>query len=579
MRIPIIYALCLILLGGSCNRNQKNFDTLLEDYWQEYLYFHPLEATGYGINDYNDIIRNNISDTFRTSLEAFYTKYQNKLKDFDPEKLNDNQKVSFEILSRELKYGMEYLSFPNHLLPLNQFHALPLEFAQIGSGEGTQPFENEEDYENFLSRADHFAVWCGTAIERMKEGIGQNIVLPKPLVAKIIPQYEALVSENVDSSLFFKPCLHFPEGFSESKREELRESFRKKIRETINPAYSILRDYLKKDYLSHARSSDGYDALPDGSKWYDFWVRKWTTTKKSPEEIYNIGLDEVAYLRAEMQKVMDQVEFKGDLKTFFNHCNEDAQFMPFTTAQEVLDSYQHIYNVEKSHLGDLFDMTPKTQFEIRQTEKFREATASAEYVPASEDGSRPGIFYCPIPDPKKFNAIGMETLFLHEAIPGHHYQVSLQQENKELPQFRRFLWYGAYGEGWALYAESLGQDLGLYANPYQYLGHLSDAMLRAVRLVVDVGIHTGKMSREEAIDYMLSNMRTSPAEATQEIERYMAIPGQALSYMIGKKKILELRQRTQEKKGEQFDIKKFHDVMLAHGCLPLETLDEIINEM
>jgi uncharacterized protein (DUF885 family) len=273
-----------------------------------------------------------------------------------------------------------------------------------------------------------------------------------------------------------------------------------------------------------------------------------------------------------MNKVKDDVGFKGTLQEFFEFMNKDKQFFPFSTEQQVLDSFWAIKKQEDPQLKKLFNNVPKSPFTIRQTEKFREASARAEYNPASEDGSRPGIFYTPIIDPKKYNAIGMETLFLHEAIPGHHYQISLQQENKDIPKFRRFLWYGAYGEGWALYSESLGKELGLFQNPYQYFGHLSDAMHRAIRLVVDVGIHHKGMSREEAIAYMRSHERATEEEATAEIERYMAIPGQALSYKIGQLTIRAERAKYEQQLGSKFNIASFHDEVLKYGCLPLQVL-------
>lgn len=578
MKRITVLLLALISLG-SCSRNSQKLDTLLENYWEDYLYYHPIEATGYGVATYNNVIRNTFSDTFRASMDSFYQHYLEMLDDINYDNLDQNDKISYDILKREIQFGQEYLKLPNQYLPINQFDALPLTFAMLGSGAGSQPFETKEDYENFLERMDDFYDWTQTAINRMREGVTKDIVLPRELVNKMVDQYQNFLTADAENSHFFEPCNNFPKDFSESTQEELAKLYKDKITEKVTPAYKSLREYLLNEYSPSARETDGYYALPDGINWYEFWVRKWTTTNMSPEEIYNIGTQEVEYLRSEMEKVMSSVEFKGSLKDFFHFCNTDAQFRPFTTVDEVLDSFRNVQKTEDPHLNEMFALVPKTKFEIRQTEKFREATASAEYQPASEDGSRPGIFYCPIPDATKFNAIGMETLFLHEAIPGHHYQISLQQENKSLPQFRKFLWYGAYGEGWALYSESLGNDLGLFQNPYQYFGHLSDAMLRAVRLVVDVGLHTGKMTREEAIQFMLENMRTTPEEATQEIERYMAIPGQALSYMIGKKKLIQLRQKTEKRLGDKFEIKKFHDAVLAHGCVPLETLEQIVADI
>lgn len=252
--------------------------------------------------------------------------------------------------------------------------------------------------------------------------------------------------------------------------------------------------------------------------------------------------------------------------------------MPFKTAEEVLAAFNAIHKKMEPQLKKCFKMVPKAGFEVRQTEAFRAASSSAEYNPGTPDGSRPGIFYVPILDAKTFNYTGMETLFLHEAIPGHHYQISLQYENEELPKFRRFLWYGAYGEGWALYAESLGKELGLYTDPYQQFGNLGDEIHRAIRLVVDVGIHTKGWSREQAIKYMLDNEAISEENATSEIERYMAIPAQALSYKIGQLKIMELRNRAEHELGEKFSLALFHDEVLKYGCLPLDVLETIIDK-
>ncbi len=275
-----------------------------------------------------------------------------------------------------------------------------------------------------------------------------------------------------------------------------------------------------------------------------------------------------------METVKNTVGFKGSLPEFFNSINNDPQFFPFTTPQGVLDSFWAIQKISAGKIKNLFETEPKTKFEIRQTEAYRAASASAEYNAGTEDGSRPGIFYVPILDPKKFNIVGMETLFLHEAIPGHHYQISLQQENTQLPKFRKFLGYSSYAEGWALYTETLGKDLGLYQNPYQYLGHLSDAMHRAIRLVVDVAIHTKGMSREEAIQYMVTNERISTEEATAEIERYMAIPGQALSYKIGQLTISALRKKMETELGSKFSLPAFHTQVLNGGNMPLPVLEK-----
>jgi uncharacterized protein (DUF885 family) len=333
-------------------------------------------------------------------------------------------------------------------------------------------------------------------------------------------------------------------------------------------------NFFEKEYLPTCRLSHGYGSLPEGKAWYQQLIQQYTTTNLSPDSIYRLGLQEVDSLGQEMKKVMNGVNFKGSLPDFFAYLNSDPQFFPFHSAEEVLDSFRAIQNIEDKYLETIFESKPQTGFEIRQTEAYRAASASAEYNAGSQDGSRPGVFYVPILNPQKFNIVGMETLFLHEAIPGHHYQISLQQENKRLPAFRKFLSYSAYAEGWALYTETLGKELGLYSNPYQYFGHLSDAMHRAIRLVVDVGLHSKNMSREEAIKYMKTHERVSDEEAVAEIERYMAIPGQALSYKIGQLTISRMKDKYQKLLGSKFDLSAFHTCLLEGGNMPLEVLEK-----
>lgn len=334
---------------------------------------------------------------------------------------------------------------------------------------------------------------------------------------------------------------------------------------------------MEKEYLPASRSTSGIASVPNGDSLYNFYIKYYTTTTLTADEIFATGQNEVAKLTAEMEKVMAQTGFKGDLKSFFEHVRNKKELKPYKNANEVIDHFKEVHEKMKPKLAKLFDLVPKTAFEIRRTEAFREASASAEYNPGSMDGSRPGIFYVPVPDAKNYNIFSDEDLFLHEAIPGHHFQVSLQRENTKLPEFRRALWFGAYGEGWALYSESMGKELGLYEDPYQYFGMLSAEMHRAIRLVVDAGIHSKGWTREQAIKYSLEHEAESEREITAEIERYMAIPGQALSYKIGQLKIRELRAKAEKELGTKFDIKEFHNKVLESGCLPLKTLEEKIN--
>jgi uncharacterized protein (DUF885 family) len=331
------------------------------------------------------------------------------------------------------------------------------------------------------------------------------------------------------------------------------------------------------EYLEAGRNSNGFDAYSFGKDYYKYAIRRYTTTEMTAEEIHQLGLSEVARLRSEMEHIKKQVGFNGDLNDFFDHVRTRNSLMPFDDAQQVIDNFNAIHDKMKAKVDALFSLQPKTAFEVRRVEAFREKSASAHYNPGSLDGTRPGVFYVPIPNVKEYNIFSDEDLFLHEAIPGHHFQISLQQENTDLPDFRKTLWYSSYGEGWALYCESLGQELGLYDNPYQYFGMLSAEMHRAIRLVVDTGIHTKGWTREQAIAYSLANEAEPEYAITSEIERYMANPGQALSYKIGQLKILELRDMAEKALGDRFDIKAFHRVILESGCIPLALLENKVN--
>lgn len=553
-----------------------SLDSITNNYYQQYLKLFPLEATSQGDLRYNDQLPINISKDFISEEIAFYDSVQNQLQKVDYKNLNDEDKTIYDVLDYTLKDKVERYAYHPQYIPFNQFDGLPLLFPLLGSGQGFQPFKTEKDYEDWLKRAGKFPEWMDSAIENFRQGMANNYVLPKKLVVKMIPQMKAeeITTQNFDKNIFYGPIKNFPKNFSTAQKEKFTREYKKLIAEKIIPSYTKMGTFLEKEYLPKARNSDGINALPKGNEIYAFYAKSWTTTNKTPEEINKIGLEQVAMLRTEMEKVKQQVGFIGTLEEFINHVKSDQKAMPYKTSKEVIDAFNGILTKITPKLKTMFNVTPKTGFEIRQTEKFREATASAEYMPGTPDGKRPGIFYMPLPNPSKFNVTsGMESLFLHEAIPGHHYQISLQQENINLPKFMRFGWFGAYGEGWALYCESLGHEFGLYTDPYQKMGSLSDEMLRAVRLVVDTGLHTGKMTREEAIKYFLSNIAYDEAGAIAEVERYMAIPGQALSYKIGALKIRELRNQYQKDLGGKFSLAKFHDEVLNQGCLPLDVLD------
>lgn len=583
LRNAVIAIFAGLILMISCKKSdialpksEANIDSIASKYYEGYLKMYPLEATMQGDSRYNDLLSNNISSEFISKEIEFYTDTQKKLKSIEYDDLSDEQKTVYDVLDYTLKDKIERYAYHPELLPFSQFEGLPLDFPLLGSAEGNQPFKTTKDYDNWLKRIDAFVIWMNTAEKNFREGMKQNVFLPKKLVVKMIPQMrsEEIITEDFDKNIFYGPIKKMPKNFSAKDKEKYKILYQEAISSKIIPAYQKMGDFLEKEYLPKARNTDGINAIPNGKNIYEYYAKSWTTTNKTPEEINKIGLQQVAMLRAEMEKVKTQLGFKGSLEEFLLSLKTDKKAMPFKTPEEVIAAFNGILKKIEPKLPSMFSKFPKTPFEIRRTEKFREASASAEYKQGTPDGKRPGIFYTPIPDATKYNVTnGFESLFLHEAIPGHHYQVSLQQENTEIPKFMRFGWFGAYGEGWAHYTETLGPEFGLYTDPYQKMGYLSDQMLRAVRLVVDTEIHTGKMTREEAIKYYLSNISDSEEGATAAIERYMAIPGQALGYKIGSLKFLELRAKYQKQLGNKFNLAKFHDEILNQGCLPLSVLE------
>ena len=557
----------------------KELFALLNNYYEDRLKLFPLEGTGIGDNRYNNLLPIDFTDSYRDTLKSFYNRYRIYVSQYDRENLSDQDKLSYDVFKREMEINLKGLEFHENYIPFQQFWGLPLTMGQLGSGEGNQPFKTVKDYEDWLARASKFPAWADSSIIYFRKGIAASYVLPKALVLKMLPEMEAMQVKADTASLFYGPVKKFPADFSDADKNRLTAAYTSLIHNHLIPAYKKLGDFLLAEYLPKARTSSGISALANGQAYYQYLINTQTTTNKTSDKIYQIGLHEVERISRLQDSVKNAVSFKGDMQAFFEYMKNDKQFMPFKTPQQVLAAFEKIHQTIEPNLKKAFNHIPKTPFEIRQTEAFRAASASAEYNQGSPDGSRPGIFYVPILDATTFNATsGMESLFLHEAIPGHHYQISLQQEDTLLPKFRRFGGNNAYIEGWALYCEALGKELGLYTDPYQYMAALGDEIHRAIRLVVDVGLHTKNMTREEAIKYMMSHEAANEQYATMEIERYMAIPGQALGYKIGALKIAELRNKYRKELGSKFNLAAFHDNILGDGALPLEVLERKMDE-
>ncbi|MCW3087821.1 MAG: hypothetical protein JWQ78_1207, partial [Sediminibacterium sp.] len=475
----IMFTACKLSNENQNMEDNKELAHLLDTYYEERLQLFPFEATLTGDNRYNDKWYVDFTDSYRQKLKIFYNRYGVYITKFDRNALNDNDKLSYDIFKREMEINLEGLTFHDNYQPLNQFQSIHLIFAQFGSGSVVQPFKTVKDYDDWLQRLHVFPAFTDSAIIYFRKGIAANFVLPQAVVVKMIPQMQSMVTDSASKSLFYGPINLLPAEFSATDKQRLTTAYTKAINEEITPSFKKLAGFLQNEYLPKARTSTGIAAVPGGDKYYRYLIRQQTTTNKTPDEIYTLGLAEVQRIRAEMERIKNETGFNGDMKAFFSYLRTDKKFTPYKTPKEILDAFDSIHRRMEPNLQKMFGRTPKTPFEIRQTEAFRAASASAEYAQGSADGARPGIFYIPILDPATFNTTGgMESLFLHEAIPGHHYQISLQQENTKLPRFRRFGGNNAYAEGWALYCESLGKELGLYTDPYQYMGALGDEIHR-----------------------------------------------------------------------------------------------------
>lgn len=563
--------------AGATTTDSERLNVMVEEYFQENLEMNPIFATFIGDNRYNDRLAISIGPEHRAASLAMEQRYLARLGEINPEHLEGQDLLSYEIFKRDLEEAIEAFEYPSHLIPVNQFFSFPNFMALLGSGANVQPFDTVEDYDNWLGRAADIPVWMDQAVANMREGIEAGVVQPRILMEKTLPQLQAHIIDNPEDTIFYRPITNMPEDFSDEDRDRLTVAYMAAISEQIVPAYQRLHDFIRDEYIPKARETVGLKDLPDGDAWYAFLVRRTTTTDLTPVEIHQIGLDEVVRIHGEMAGVMEQVGFEGTLHEFFDYLNSDLQFYA-KTREELIDGYYALRDDVHAKALKLFYALPKSDYEIRAVEPFREKSASGgSYTAASPDGSRPGIFYANTYDLSARPKWAMESLFLHEAVPGHHFQNALHRELEDLPSFRRFGGNTAYGEGWGLYSESLGKALGVYTDPYQYFGALNAELWRAIRLVVDTGYHYLGWTRQDVLDYMYENSATKEARAVSEAERYIAIPSQALAYKIGQLKILELRARAEAALGNDFDVKAFHQEVLEDGELPMAILEAKID--
>ena len=543
----------------------------------------PLQALFRGDSRYADQFGDYVTDAYYAAEQAAAEADLKALAAIDRSQLTPDEQISYDVFKwqreADLKGHDPAIQRATRLRPVDHFNGVHQLVPDIFSGQSIAPFKTVKDYEDNLKRLDGFVVAMDRILARMKEGVAAGIVQPRLVSERVLSQLDRHVAGGVDAMPLMMPVQKFPEGISAADQARLKAAYTATVRDKVLPAYTRMRDYVRDVYLPASRGDDrpGLVSMPGGPDLYRYLVATQTTTRMTPDEIHDLGLSEVARIHGEMRKVMAEVGFKGDLKAFFAHIKTDPKFKP-DSREGLTQGYYAIGKRVDAALPRLFRTMPKTPLEIRPYPEFLEKdSAGGSYMPGSPDGSRPGIFYFNAYDLPSRTTPGMETLYLHEGAPGHHFQIALAFENAKLPSFQRFGGNTAFAEGWALYAESLGRDLGMFTDPYQYYGRLDDEMLRAMRLVVDTGLHSKGWSRQQAIDYMTANSAQGDTDVVNEVDRYVAMPGQALAYKVGDIRIQQARRRAEKALGTSFDIRSFHDQVLMTGALPLEVLDAKID--
>ena len=541
----------------------------------------PISALFRGDMRYADKIGDFGTDAYNDAERAAAEKNLADLKGIDRAKLNPTDQIAYDVFAWNQREALKGLT-PDILAltdvrPINHFFGIHTFYPNFASGQGAAPFKTVLDYDNNVKRHANFVEIIDRAIARFKQGQASGVVETKLTINNVIAQLDTQLAMPLEESPYWGPVKAIPAEFSNADKARVTADLRRSLTDGVFPALTRLRDYLKASYVADAREGVGLMHMKGGDRLYQQLLEGSTTLKMSPDEIHTLGLSEVARIRTEMEKVRSEVGFKGTLAEFFEHLRTDPKFKP-ASREALTQGYYDIGKRVDGVINQYFAVQPKAPLEIRPYEEFREKfEAGGSYQSGTPDGSRPGIFYFNAYDLPSRTTPGMVTLYLHEGAPGHHFQISLAQENEALPAFMRFGGNTAYVEGWALYAETLGYEMGFYKDPYARMGTLSDEMLRAMRLVVDTGLHTKGWSRDQAIEYMLANSDMGRTDATAEVERYIAIPTQALAYKVGSLTIQRLRQKAEAEMGAKFDIRAFHDQVLSTGALPLAVLEDKIN--
>ncbi|MRW93735.1 DUF885 family protein [Duganella sp. FT80W] len=568
-------------VAAKASQAQKHLAKLAAAFHVARCKFEPLlYATANGDSRYDDQLGLAISPKVRAAQFTLYRALQKQLMALNRAQLGAPDQLTYDLLSYELNNALQLESFPENLLPLNQFDNVPSTLANYAGGAGSQPLQTVKQYQAYLNRLDQLPTWIDQAIANMKQGIHSGVVQPKAIIVAMLPQFQNLRAASPEDSVYYSPVTRFPSSFSEADKKKLTAAYLNTVDKKVAPALTRLVDFLQNEYLPAGRASAGWSSLPNGAAWYAAHIRDSTTLPLSADEVHALGLKEVARIQQQLTELGPKLGYDGPEKQLPQWVGAQTKFNIFSTDEQVLDAYRALYAQVQAKLPTYFSLLPKAKLELHLEPELTRATASDHYTPPAADGSHPGVFWPVVNDPKKYSRVDMVSLFLHEGVPGHHLHAALLKE-LDIPDFRKFSTenqnVAAFTEGWALYSETLGREMGLYEDPVAYYGHLNAEMLRAARLVVDTGIHAKGWTREQAIAYLVDTLGWSEPRARNQIERYMVWPAQALSYKIGSLKILELRARAQKALGDKFSYPKFHEVVIGDGTLPLPILEQRVD--
>jgi len=576
--LVFVLFLCLAFQTIFAQKSNQNEATaqlyaIFDSEWEWNLKENPTFASYLGDKRYNTLW----TDMSLAAIEARRKHREEayvKLKQINRSELSVSDKLSYDLFAKEYAESIEGYKYKSHLLPINQRGGIQTsdelaEFLQ---------FTTVKDYEDWLARIDAFPALMEQTLLLMREGKRQNLMWAKKVMERVPAQIDKQITADAEASPFYAPFKTFPKDIAQAEQERLKKAAQVAIANKVIPAFKKLKEYFTTEYLPASYKDVGIWQRPDGADYYAFLARSYTTTDMTPQQIHEKGLVEVARIRAEMEKIKTQVGFKGTLQEFFQYLRTDEKFF-YKTGDELLNAYRALSKKIDPNLTKVFRTLPRTPYGVVPIpDKIAPDTTTAYYNSPAADGSRPGYYYVNLYKPEVRPKWEMMALSLHEAVPGHHLQLALQQELGEVPNFRKFGGYTAFIEGWGLYAESLGEDMGLYGDPYDKFGQLTYEMWRAVRLVVDTGMHFYKWDRQKAIDFFKDNAAKTEQDIVNEIDRYISDPGQALAYKIGELKIKELRARSKTALGAKFDIKEFHDIVLLSGALPLDILEKNVDE-